>query len=180
MGGDPNGVNPDIWAQAMQQYPAIRNLGINHVITIQPNHGYLEYWPPGETGAPDFPRPKDLPANAPGLQILRQDTKPADVAGDITSHYLVSHDPVIKQYYHSFVSSLTDSQRQKLKDDYKYAQDKEGEKRPFNEWATTTRLPAYFRGYAFQQWPQSFNDQFYTKDQKSMFDNMMKYLRGQK
>jgi hypothetical protein len=39
-----------------------------------------------------------------------------------------------------------------------------------------TGLPAYFRGYAFKQWPDEFNERAYTPEQREMFDRMMNQL----
>lgn len=39
-----------------------------------------------------------------------------------------------------------------------------------------TRLPAYFRGYTFDQWPSDFTSKVFTPEQIQIFDNVRKYL----
>lgn len=171
--------NGDVVQQANSEYPILKQLGIPYTIDKGPADGsYLEFWPPDEEGDPTYPRPKTLPVGKPGIQVLRNDTRPIDVLGDVVSHYLVNTDPTIKGYYQQFQQSLTPQQRQNLVGQYKYAEKNEGEKRPFPEWEQTSGLPAYFRGYAFQQWPNA--KAMYTPEQLQMFDTMIKYLRGQK
>lgn len=168
---------PSVIDQAMQQYPILRSQGVQGVMNIGGGKGYLEFWPPGEPGTPDQPRPAQF-GNSPGVEVYSPQTRPIDILGDVVSHWMVNTDPRIKNYYQQFQKSLTGEQMNRLFQDYQYAQQNEGETRPFDQWATTSRIPAYFRGYAFQQWPADFNSQLYTPDQIAMFDEMMSYLTG--
>jgi hypothetical protein len=170
---------PSLLDQAKKEYPALRDLDIGYVENPKNDSGYLEYWRPGETGTPDRPRPESLRPDKPGLEIYRKDTRPIDILGDVVSHQLVDTDPKIKGYYDQFRSSLTDDQKQILREQYQHARDNNDEKRTFGQWAQVSGLPAYFRGYAFQQWPAEKMKQLYTPEQRAMFDEMIGHLKGQ-
>lgn len=166
--------------EAKKQYPILRNLDIGYTENPKENSGYLEFYPPAEAGTKENPRPKNLPLGKPGLEVYREDTRPVDILADVVSHHLVNSDPKVAAYYQQFQQSLTPAQNNRLEEQYKYAQEKEGETRPFEQWKTIAGLPAYFRGYAFKQWPDDFNKVAYTGDQKRMFDDMLGYLKDPK
>lgn len=166
----------DIFEQAKRQYPILDNPAINYKFTPRSDGPMLEAWPPGETGTPDRPRPKDFPAQQYGIEVYNPKTRPIDVLGDVVSHFLVNSDPTIKDYYSRFSSSLSPQQEARLREQYQHARQYEGETRPYAQWRETSGLPAYFRGYPFQQWPKEFNDRAYTPEQKRLLDDMMKYL----
>lgn len=166
---------PDIFTQAKSKYPILNNPNISYKYSPNPGaQNYLEAFPPGESGDPSQPRPKEFPMDKYGIQVYKPDTKPIDVLGDVVSHFLVKTDPVVKSYYEDFQKSLTPQQTARLQEQYQYAQKNEGEKRSFGEWYQTSGLPAYFRGYAFQQWPDA--QKYYTPQQLKKFDGMMQYL----
>lgn len=174
----PEPQSPNVFDQAVKQYPIIARAGVVGVVTPKENAGYLEFYPPGETGTKEAPRPAAIPIDRPGVEIYSGKTSPLDVLGDVVSHHLVKSDPKIAAYYQQFQKSLTPDQQARLQEQYQWDQQKEGETRPFSEWAATAGLPAYFRGYAFKQWPDDFNAQAYTPDQRAMFDQMMQYLQA--
>ena len=172
---------PSIIAQAQKQWPILNRPDLHYKYSLQSNpQDYLEAWPPGETGTPDRPRPSDFPASGYGIEIYNRNTKPLDVLGDVTSHFLVNTDPTIKSYYQRFQQSLTPEQEQRLQEQYRHAQQHEGEKRPFAQWRQQSGMPAYFRGYPFKQWPDDFNAKAYTPEQRKMLDQMMTYLQTAK
>ncbi len=171
-------INPDtirrhpVEVAAALQWPATANAGVQ--FTYNPNNSgnMLEYWPKGETGDSSYPRPGNIPIARNGIDINSSQTRPSDIAGDITSHQLVQTDPVIKNMYHQFNKSLTPEQEQFMGRQYAES----GDERPYEQWRETAGLPAYFRGYAFDQWgPDS--KQFYTPEQLQMFDGMKTYLK---
>lgn len=164
--------------QAEQQYPIIKKSGVVGIISPQQSDDLLEFYLPGEAGTQDAPRPKELPLDKPGVQIYNDKTTPLDVLGDVTSHYLVDTDPKIKKYYQDFAGSLTPEQHSLLQEQFVWAQNHENEQRSYEDWLKASGLPAYFRGYAFKQWPDDFNEKAYTPDQRKMFDEMMQYLQG--
>jgi hypothetical protein len=167
---------PNAFEQALQQYPALQKLGLGYTATPSTSGNMLEFWQPGESGDPTQPRPQGIPLGQPGVEIYSDKVRPIDVLGDVVSHYLVNTDPKIQSYFQTFSQSMTPQQQQILQSQYAHAQANEGETRPFDEWASQTGLPAYFRGYAFQQWPQDFVAKAYTPEQRYMFDEMMQYL----
>lgn len=171
---------PNLLERAQSEYPVLRNTPLNYAENIKGGEGFLEYWPKGEPGSPDRPRPGAFDINKPGVEVFRKDTRPIDVAGDVVSHELIKSDPKIKKYYESFVSSLTPKQEKILREQYEHSRANEGEKRSFDAWKSNTGLPAYFRGYAFKQWPQESIKELYTSEQLKMSDDMIRYLSGRK
>lgn len=167
-------------AAAEQQYPVIKSLGVQSVTTPMPgDNRMLEFWPPGEPGDAQYPRPKELAIDKPGVQIINSDTKPSDVAADIISHYMVEKDPKLKVMYQQFADTFKTPEGQaRLKQDYEWAKQNEGEKRSFEDWASITRIPDYFRGYLFKQWPEKAYSQMYSKGQLGLLDQMGSYLQA--
>lgn len=165
---------------AGQQYPILKNLNMGVINTPMPgDNRMLEFWPPDEPGDAQFPRPKQFPLGKPGVQVISPETKPSDIAGDVVSHYLVNTDPKLKGMYDQFAQSFQTPEAQaRLREDYKWARANEGEKRPFDEWATTTRIPDYFRGYVFKQWPEKAYGEMYSPDQRGLLDQMSSYIGG--
>lgn len=161
-------------SQAQDRYPILNRLDVQYKRNIQPNRGFLEFYAGDEPGTPEHPRPSEFTPGKIGVEIFDERTRPIDILGDVVSHQLVKTDPVIKRFYDHFTSSLTDTQQSRLREQYTHAKTNEGETRPFEQWKEMTGLPAYFRGYAFQQWDKP--ESMYTKKQMQMFDGMMEYL----
>ncbi|MDE2105179.1 MAG: hypothetical protein KGL39_48575, partial [Patescibacteria group bacterium] len=135
-----------------------------------------EFWPPGETGSKSTPRPTSIPLNSPGITVYSDKVRPIDILGDTVSHYLVNTNPTYQKFYKDFADSVTPQQEKMLKDQYNWAIVHEGEKRPYAEWRKVSGLPAYFRGYAFKQWPDEFNQKNYTPGQRKLLDQMIQDL----
>lgn len=166
--------------EALSMFPGLGNPDVGYVSNPSPNpQNYLEYWSATEPGTDSYRRPSALPLGKPGIEIQNPATRPIDVAADLVSHQLVETDPPLIDYYQQFQKSLTPQQGGLLQDQYKHAQS-EGETRPFDSWKQHSGLPAYFRGYAFNQWPDEFNRRAYTPEQRTMFDQMLNYLRTPK
>lgn len=159
--------------QAFKEYPILKGVNLAYVETPAQGKGVLEFWPPGEGGTKDYPRPAEIPMNQSGVQIFDKNATPRDIAADVVSHSLVHSDPRLKDDYQKFVKTFnTSSGQARLKEDYLWAKQNEGETRPFEQWATSTRIPAYFRGYVFQQWPQHFTEKVFTPEQKKILNAM--------
>lgn len=162
---------PSVVQQATQQYPALAKYTGDVAFRTSPadkTGRSLEFYPKGERDsfAPD----------RPAVELFGNKADATGIAGDLVSHYLArGADPALTDYYKSFVSSMTSQQKATLQEQYRWAQTHEGEKRPFAKWADVSGLPAYFRGYAFKQWPDA--KSYYTPEQIKMFDTMMAYLR---
>ncbi len=171
---------PGAFEQAVSQYPILGGLGLTPKYSYGGNDNrQLEYWPKGEPGAPNSPRPTEIPMRSGGVEIFNRNVRPIDVLGDVASHQLTETDPVISGAYQSFKQSLNEDQKKRLLEQYDYAQRNLGETRSYQDWESKSGLPAYFRGYAFEQWPQDFSERAYTPEQRTSFDQMMQYLRGQ-
>lgn len=131
----------------------------------------LEYYGKGEG---DSPNPGMPTIQLFGGQRLR------DVAGEIVSHNLArGNDQRLTGLYNHFVRSLNNpAQIQRLHEQYQWAQKNEGEARPYAQWANISGIPAYFRGYTFNQWPSSVSSSFYTPKQISLLNQVRSYIGG--
>jgi hypothetical protein len=166
-----------IFEEAVRQYPILGRSGIKAVTGAPNGSNMLEYWPPGEPGDAQRPRPPGIPLGSAGVELYSDKVRPLDVLGDVVSHQLVNTDPKIGDYFAKFTGSLSNEQRGRLQEQYRYAQQNEGETRPYAEWEKAVGMPAYFRGYPFQQWPAEFNEKAYSPEQRNLLDGMMQYLR---
>lgn len=111
----------------------------------------------------------------PAIELFGTKATARGVAGDIVSHYLARGvDPTLTKFYNDFRHTLTVAQHKQLLEQYAWAKAHEGERRSYQKWARTSGIPAYFRGYAFGQWPDA--QRYYTKAQLGRFDEMVRYL----
>lgn len=138
----------------------------------------LESWPIGEEGG-EIPRPRGLPISRGGIQINPERLVSAkDAVGDWAGHIAnnpdePTFDPKLADIYSRFVQSLDPKF---LKDRYEYDVANEGENRPFATWASSSGIPALFRGYTFDQWPDEFNNKVFTAKQKRIMDEARSHL----
>lgn len=170
------------------QFPAPLPLALQHVAALYPalspylshfayrNHpggqsqygARLEFWQRGERDS--------FNPSQPAIETYGK-VNARDVAADIISHWAARGvDPTLTRFYNQFRSSITKQQTATLHEQYKWAQQHENETRRFQEWARVSGLPAYFRGYAFKQWPRS--EGMYTPQQMQRFNALIKYLRS--
>ncbi len=173
---DDNGLG--LWNQAQQEYPILKGLGLAYKYNPGGGTGFLESWPANEVGTPEHPRPPEFPIGQQGLEVYDPKTRPIDMIGDATSHFMIDSDPTIAQHYNTFQQFLEPWQHKILQEQYAYHQQNYGEKRPYEIWKELTGIPGYFRGYPFQQWENSEN--MYTPQQLQNFDSMMRFLREPK
>jgi len=168
--------------RAQQQYPILRDKGILFTDTPNTQTGnMLEAWPPDETGDPSYPRPKEFPMGQYGIQNFSPETTPNDVAGDVVSHFLVNSDPALKPLYEQFTKTFdTPEGQDRLRQDYSYARQNEGERRPMKDWAQADRIPAYLRGRVFKQFPEKAQTGAYTPDQIQILDQIQALIQGGK
>lgn len=165
-----------VFDKASAEYPVLKSLGIGYTQSPGRSGAMLEFWPSDEPGSPDMPRPKSLPLGKPGVEVYSNKVRPIDIMGDVASHHMVNSDPVVSRTYQAFAKSLEPWQEQNLRNQYEYAKKNEGERRSYADWKERSGLPAYFRGYAFQQWGDQ-AAQYYTPQQLQLLDAMMGYLR---
>lgn len=173
----PPGRPTDLLGLARQQYPSIfDNLNMGFVNTPGQGGGnMLESWPAGEPGSPDYQRPSQLPLDQFGVQVFDQNTTPRDLAADVVSHLLVKTDPTLKKDYQAFAKTFSSPEGQdRLRQDYLYARQNEGERRPMNDWADINRIPAYMRAYVFSQWPNA--EKAFSPEQKAILDRIKTYV----
>jgi hypothetical protein len=158
---------------ARQEYPYLQDKQIDFLYSPNKREGYLEFYPPEETGSPDYPRPKELPMGRVGIEVFNPKTRPIDVLGDYVSHYGVNVDPQLKDYYSRFQQMVPVETMQKR---YQEHQKLFGEQRPYQEWYEVAGFPEYFRGYVFDQFPREVSQRQYTPEQLRYLDEVRKYL----
>ena len=177
---------PNRYEQALQMYPKLSSVPISYKESLTDNKDvpFLEFWPKGETGSLDRPRPKDIDPNNLGVEVYKPTTRPEDVAGDIVSHHMVNTDPTLKKIYSNFENSLDDGQKKDLKRQYvdeviRMKKENPKEKTPtYKEWYDRSGLPSLFRGYTFKQWSPQEIIEAYRPDQLQMFDKVNEYLKS--
>ena len=166
-------VPANLFQQAVAQYPILGRQNIAYQARpkgVQPT-GMLEFYSPEETD-----RPAGMPLGQQGVAVFDSKTTPLDILADWTSHYGRVKDPVVKKNYDTFVKTFTPEQNKMLKEQYKYARENEGETRTFDQWKEVSGIPAWYRGYLFNQWPKSFIDKFYTAAQLQHLNKVRPYL----
>ena len=171
---DPN----TLMDRARSEYPILNNYDYRYKYSEGRAPFMLEHWEPGMSNSiPGVDRPPEFPNNKHGLEVFDPKTKPIDLLGDIVSHHMRNVDPTIKKNYQDFTNSLEPWQQDILHQQYDYAKKSYGENNDFDTWKDQAGLPAYFRGYPFQQWPKEATDEMYTQGQRDKLDSMMQYLR---
>lgn len=170
------GFGNDLFRRAQKKYPILSRQDIDYKYNPQENNGFLEFWPADEPGTPEHPRPKDFKQGRIGIEVYDPKTTELDILGDFASHHLIYNDPTVSKTYDNFTNSLTDHQKNTLREQYEYATKNFNESRPYEKWQHHTGLPGMFRGYAFKQWDPEFNEKLYTQEQIQAFDLMMEYL----
>ena len=165
-----------LFDKAKTDYPYLSDKDISFKYSPNQGRGFLEFYPPDEPGSPEYPRPKELPMGRVGIEVFDPSTKPLDILADYVSHYGVESDPYLSERYQNFVKSMTPDQNQRLQEQYKYYQEhpEYKEQRAFEDWAKASGLPGYFRGYTFNQWPDS--TQMYTPEQLNVLNQVRSYL----
>lgn len=162
----------DLLSKAQSQYPYMKNANLAATYTEgNKDNRQLEYWPAGESGDDQYPRPKNIPLESSGVEVFNKDTRPLDVLADYVSHEAVNKDPKLKALYDDFSSSVPDAQ---MRERYEYHKQNLGEKRPYEEWKTQTGMPEFFRGYTFDQWKDS--EKLYTPQQLEKLKKIKDYL----
>jgi hypothetical protein len=176
MPNDNEIVGQIIFDRAKKDYPYLADKDIAYKYSPSKGRGFLEFYPPGETGSPEYPRPKELPVGKVGIEVFDPKTRPLDILADYVSHYGVEKDPYLAERYKKFSESMDDRQRRILKEQYRYYQQhpKYKEQRPYEEWEKMSGMPGYFRGYTFNQWEKP--KEMYTPQQIQLLDEVRKYL----
>ena len=165
-----------LFEKAKKEYPYLADKDIAFDYAPGKGQGYLEFYSPTETGSPEYPRPQNIPMGKVGVQVFDPKTRPVDILADYVSHYGVENDPYLSAQYKQFTQSFTPEQQKKLQEQYSWYQNnpKFKETRPFEEWAKASGIPGYFRGYTFNQWPDS--SKMYTPEQLNTLNAVKKYL----
>lgn len=165
-----------LFEKAKKEYPYLADKEIAFDYAPAKGRGYLEFYSPTETGSPEYPRPQNIPMGKVGVQVFDPRTRPVDILADYVSHYGVENDPFLKAQYEQFSKSFTPEQQKRLQEQYAWYQNnpKFKESRPFEEWAKSTGIPGYFRGYTFNQWDDA--KSAYTPQQLLLLDQVKKYL----
>jgi hypothetical protein len=163
----------NLFTQAKTQYPYLADKNIAYDYSPGKGSGFLEFYPPGEEGTKEEPRPKNIPLDQVGIQVRSTKTRPIDILADYVSHHAVNVDPKLQQPYQQFSKSLDPAMMQKR---YQWSVQNEGEKRPFDQWAQASGIPSMFRGYTFGQWSPQDVKRMYSPEQLKILDTVRQYL----
>ena len=166
-----------MFENAKKEYPYLADKDIAFDYAPGQGRGFLEFYSPEETGSPEYPRPQNIPLGRVGVQVFDPKTRPIDILADYVSHYGVENDPYLSERYQQFQQSFTPEQQQRLQEQYAYYQQhpEYKESRPYEEWLKASGMPAYFRGYTFNQWDDA--KDMYTPEQLKILDAVQSYLR---
>jgi hypothetical protein len=141
--------DPMLLEAAKKEYPILDQYDIGYKYSPKQDSGYLEFFPADEPGSPERPRPKEFPMGKIGVEVYDPKTRPIDMLGDITSHYLIYEDPQVKQYYDQFQNSLNIGQYDRLRNQYQFAQQNYGEQRPYEDGMSAQDCLVIFVGMLF-------------------------------
>lgn len=156
---------------ATQKYGFLKNNSVQAIVNLKQGEGYAETWPASEPGAPDWPRPKNLPMGTNGVEIKAKDFGPEDYAAEVFSHV----DPVGIKAADAFTRSLSKDQIAKLKAE---SRDYEMSKKMgmSEDLALRNAGMAAVRGYVFGQWPEAaFKSIGLTGQQKAGLEKAKSY-----
>lgn len=154
---------------AAPKYGFLGRLNIKRIDTPAQGQGYAETWPAGETGAPDRPRPQELPLNQNGIQVFRPDQWSEDDTAGEALHI----DPVARAFSSKFAATLTPAQVEELKRQPDFAAS--GGESP--ERQMQNAVDAAMRGYLVGQWPAEAVQKFFTPRQAQMLDELKAYMQ---
>ena len=165
-----------MFENAKKEYPYLADKNLAFKYSPSVGRGFLEFYGPDETGSPEYPRPKDIPMGQVGVEVFNPKVRSKDILADYVSHYGVEQDPFLKERYQQFLGSFTPQQQETLKEQYKWYQNHPEfkETRPYEEWLNISGLPAFFRGYTFDQWEDA--KEMYTPEQLKTLDAVRSYL----
>jgi hypothetical protein len=174
---------PDPFGAAVEKWPFLAQYP--HVYSNVPGRTNLESWPIGESGTKEYPRPQGLPPDKFGLEIFDRNIRPDDVLADAVSHGMRFDDNAVRLAYDRFSQSITPQQEGILRRQYQWYRLNSGEVRPYDAWRSMSGLPGMFRGYAFNQWgdaddPNWYAMNWYTPEQRTLLDEMMQNLNNRK
>lgn len=150
-----------------EQYRFLKNLNLKIITNPQEGRGYAETWPANETGAPDYPRPKDIPLNQHGIEIYKPDRFSVhDIAGEG-----LHIDPVAARVRALITPTLTPEQQRILTKQPDYAMgDLPVQRRMQNA------TDAAMRGYLVNQWPADEARNFWNEEQLKHLDQLKEYM----
>lgn len=161
----------DVLGQAKKAYPYLANSGLVGISGQDGGTRKLEYWPRGEPGNAQYPRPSGIPMNSVGVELFDKNVSPKDILADYVSHEAVTSDPKLQALYQEFAATVPEETMRKR---YEYHKANLGEQRDFETWKERSGMPEYFRGYTFDQWPDA--RRFYSPQQLQKLDQVRQYL----
>lgn len=165
--------SPDLWAQTLSQYPALKKWQDQIQYIYQPKDGadMMESYPPDEED-----RPENLKPGKFGIAVFSPNATSKDILGDIASHYLVNKDQTMQLLYQQFQQNLPPEGHEALKDLYEESKREEGENRPYEQWLKQTGMPQLLRGRLVDQFKPSDYPGAYGKNQLDALGKMKNYL----
>jgi hypothetical protein len=162
--------------EAIRQYPKLEGLGFQ--AGFDPDRsGKVEFYPPGEGGSPQDPRPEQAPMDTPYISVRQPKYINPNVYFGEALHYLPKVDPYFSRLREAFRESLTPEQLEQSRKRYNWYAQNHGESRPYDKWFEISDLDAFIRGYLApderNEWAGS-----YTPKQEMLMNSMKSYLKG--
>lgn len=165
-----------LWNTAQSKYPLLKKSGLQFFYRPKADFqdgrdNHSETYPKDETWRED-----GIPQGVNATVVYNPKATPEDVLAEYVSHIGRNEDPRLKAHYAQFVKSLTQNQERILQGQYHEAKSR-GEQRPYDIWRETSGVPAYYRGYLFNQWKVDPN-KYYPPEQQKQLDSIRPYLEG--
>tara|TARA_B110000285_G_scaffold34051_1_gene35985 strand:+ start:195 stop:743 length:549 start_codon:yes stop_codon:yes gene_type:complete len=120
----------------------------------------------------EFYHPEDSPTGRARIEVFDQSMSGQELENAILGDMLHAAPSLSEDYARlreQLKGTRTPEQIQVDKQAYEIAKSKYGESRDFDKWFEVSRMDAFIRGYAVNQWDQS----YYTGDQKMLIDTMI-------
>lgn len=154
---------------ARQKYPFISpNVVMLPKIGNGPYGNESEGWPAGEEGSPDYPRPKGIPLNVPGIEF-----DPHGNADDLAGEVLHT-DPYANGVRDRLAKTFSPDQIKYLSHE---ALDYGADSGAPDDVKLRNGTDSLIRGALLHQWPQNaVSGMHLTPDQTGMIDNLRQYM----
>ncbi len=120
----------------------------------------------------EFYHPEDSPTGRARIEVFDQSMSGQELENAILGDMLHAAPSLSEDYARlreQLKGTRTTEQIQVDKQAYEIAKSKYGESRDFDKWFEVSRMDAFIRGYAVNQWDQS----YYTGEQKGIIDTMI-------
>lgn len=173
-------LNYAILADAQRDFPFINKHNPHIKVSPGTDRNYAETFGPDEEGSKEFPRPKEFPYGATGIEVYKPEQfTPADYAAEF-----LHVDPFANKTREQMIRLYTPEQRELMKrgGDYQETIARNLGERKALENATDALLRAYsVQNHPSHQWHKDeLYDLNFTPEQLKVLDNLKTYVEGSK